>query len=828
VKLRAPVASTVPLHARLERISTIALGAAIVTIALIIACVSFIVGLINQVDAGRLQAKVLAENAAAAMLFQDAKSAKDLLQSAHNLPDIKVAALYAPQGQLFADFAREGHGAWASAPGQTPAGVAIAPTHIIVTESVVFQDQTAGTLKLWIGLGALYRQTAWLVVGTLVASAAAMLLSQILLRRLNVSLLHPISRLTELMVRVSEHGDYSVQGESSDITELNALGTCFNSMLDQIRQRDRTLATQRDHLAEQVSRNAAILEAIPDLLFELDIDGRYVNYHSPRTDLLAAPPEVFLGKRVSEILPPAAAKVCMAALKVAETDGVCIGEQIELSLSHGTFWFELSVSRKATADGQKPHFIVLSRDITERRLAEERIRRLAYFDSLTQLPNRQSFLERVNREIGRCEQDGKKLGVLFMDLDGFKNINDTMGHDVGDQCLKLVADRMRDGLRISDMVSRATIGVSELAFARLGGDEFTALLLGLSRPEHAWAIANRLGDVMRQPFVLEGREVLLTASIGIAMYPDDGIDASKLLKHADTAMYHAKEQGRDNCQFYSASLTQQAVRRMNLANNLRLALNRGEFLLRYQPQFDHKQGRITSVEALIRWQHPQEGLIPPLEFIPLAEEIGLIVPIGEWVLRTACAEAARWNRAGQPLRIAVNLSPLQIKGPGLLAMVSAVLAQSGLPAELLELEITEGTIMQDDGQTLKTLLALRNAGVRIALDDFGTGYSSMSYLKRMPLDNLKIDRSFVMGLPENAEDHAIVRAILSMAKTLGFSVTAEGVETVEQARVLAAMDCDSLQGYYFSRPVCAADIPALLAKTWHLEAPALDLIGVDS
>ncbi len=294
------------------------------------------------------------------------------------------------------------------------------------------------------------------------------------------------------------------------------------------------------------------------------------------------------------------------------------------------------------------------------------------------------------------------------------------------------------------------------------------------------------------------------------------------------AMYHAKDQGRDNCQFHNIALTDQAIRRMNLGNNLRHALERNEFRLLYQPQFDAKQGCITSVEALIRWEHPDEGTISPLDFIALAEQNGLIVPIGEWVLRTACAEGALWRQAGLPLRIAVNLSPLQFKNPHLVQVVRNVLAQSGLPASLLELEITEGAVMQDDGQTLATLLALRDAGVRMALDDFGTGYSSMNYLKRMPLNCLKVDRSFVSGLPENTEDHAIVRAILSMAKSLGFSVTAEGVETLEQSRVLTDMACDTLQGYYFSKPVPAADISALLGRKWPMIFRAQSLVGAAS
>ncbi len=571
------------------------------------------------------------------------------------------------------------------------------------------------------------------------------------------------------------------------------------------------------------ARNAAILQAIPDLLFEMDLQGRHLECHSPRSELLAVPVEQLLGRTVDEVMPPEAAHTCLAALHEAHAQGSSSGKQFELDLPRGTFWFELSVSRKATQDGEEPRFIVLSRDITERKDAEKKILRLAYFDGLTRLPNRQSFLQRVDREIKRALHSGTQLGVLFMDLDGFKNINDTLGHSVGDQILQRAANRLRRGVRPADLVSRPaeleTRGAepgSEVEFARLGGDEFTALILDLKGPEGALVVSRRILELMRRPYALEGRDLLLTASIGIALYPDDGTDAATLLKHADTAMYHAKDSGRDNCQFYSSALTQVAVQRMELEGDMRTALERGEFRLAYQPLLDVETGRIHVVEALIRWARPGYGMVPPLDFIAVAERSGLILDIGQWVLRTACADASRWQQPGQPVRLAVNLSPLQFKDPELLAIVLDALAQSGLAADLLELELTEGAVMADTDATMVTLNAFRSYGVRIALDDFGTGYSSLSYLKRMPLNTLKVDRSFVTGLPGDGDNRAIVRAILVMADSLGLTVTAEGVETLEQAQELKSMACASLQGYYFSRPVEAQAIPALLARQWAL------------
>jgi PAS domain S-box-containing protein len=572
------------------------------------------------------------------------------------------------------------------------------------------------------------------------------------------------------------------------------------------------------------ARNAALLSAIPDLLFEVDLDGCVIDFRAPRADLLAAPPETLIGRNLHEVLPPEACAVSMAALRSALELGFCGGAQIELPLPRGPSWFELSVSPKAMGPGEKPRFIVLSRDITERRVAEARITRLAFFDSLTGLPNRQSFLDRVDREIRRAEHQRDSLAVLFMDLDGFKTINDTLGHAAGDQILQWAAERLRDSLRPADLLAREPGDAGnrdvDLELARLGGDEFTALLLNMQHPEDALAVARRIGKLMRVPFIVDGREVTLSTSIGIALYPEDGQDAATLLKHADTAMYQAKKSGRDTAQVYSASLTSEILARVDLQASLRTALDRHEFHLVYQPQIDVASGRVGSVEALIRWNHPTRGLVSPLDFIPLAEESGLIGRIGAWVLQTACAEAACWQRSGLPVAIAVNLSPLQFATPDLPQQVMEALAGSGLAASCLELEVTEGALMEHSVATRVALRSLRDHGVSIALDDFGTGYSSLAYLTRMPISHIKIDRCFVDGLLDGGESEAIVRAVLAMAHSLGMRVTAEGVETLEQARALQAMACDTLQGFYFSRPVAARDVPALLTRRWVIDEAA--------
>lgn len=449
----------------------------------------------------------------------------------------------------------------------------------------------------------------------------------------------------------------------------------------------------------------------------------------------------------------------------------------------------------------------------DKALAAQRVRleRLAFNDSLTGLANRKSFQDLLARELEQAHGRRGELAILFLDLDGFKDINDSLGHSTGDALLQSAALRLRQVVGQGDGPAAHPAFTRGTHLARLGGDEFIALLVGPGR-DAALEAAHCIGNELRRPYFIEGRELRLGASIGIALYPDDGADVATLLKHADTAMYHAKAQGRDNAQFYAAALTQQAVERMTLERDLRVALERSQFHLVYQPQLDTRTGRIQSVEALIRWTHPERGPVSPAEFIPAAERMGLIGPIGEYVLRNACHAAAYWHRAGLGLRVAVNLSPVQLHHPGFVGLVADLLRETGLPAGALELEMTETALIDQTETTRETLLALHATGLRLALDDFGTGFSSMSYLHRMPLDTIKVDRSFVQGLPGDNDSLSIVRAIVSMARSLGLEVTAEGVETPEQALLLTELQCHALQGWYIGRPVPASDIEPLLQQ----------------
>jgi diguanylate cyclase (GGDEF)-like protein len=465
-------------------------------------------------------------------------------------------------------------------------------------------------------------------------------------------------------------------------------------------------------------------------------------------------------------------------------------------------------------------FITVQRQLeSELRKSHAEIQELAYYDPLTGLPNRQLFQERLRPAIERARCDGKQAALLFLDLDGFKAVNDTLGHRAGDHLLKEVGERFRRCVRLSDYLGRPTAEPSSESISRLGGDEFTVLLSEVAGPQGASRAAQRILDALAQPFEIGGREVFAGASIGIAMFPEDGEDAETLLRNADTAMYEAKARGRNNMQFFTAALSEASARRLALENRLRHAAQNEDFRLCYQPVRDVESGRLVGAEALLRWRDPESGPVSPAEFIPVAEQCGLIEAIGEWVLRAACAQAQAWFEAGyRPIRLAVNLSGHQIQRQGFVPLLRAVLAESGLSPAWLELEITESTIMQDSELTRSALGEISDMGLGLALDDFGTGHSSLYYLKRFPIDRIKIDRSFVDEIPANANDCAITSAIIAMAHSLHLEVVAEGVETQEQMAFLRERGCDEVQGFLFSPAVTAAEFERFLEREKDAEA----------
>ena len=446
----------------------------------------------------------------------------------------------------------------------------------------------------------------------------------------------------------------------------------------------------------------------------------------------------------------------------------------------------------------------------ERKRAEEQIFRMAFYDSLTELPNRVLFQDRLKQAISYAERNNRLLAVLFLDIDNFKRINDTFGHHIGDELLKGCAERLTGVLRKSDAVSRQ---IMPDLFARLGGDEFTVLLTEIRDTKDAARVARRILNVLSRPFVINNRELFVSTSIGIVIYPSDGKDVDSLLKNADAAMYHAKGNGKNNYQYYMESMNASALEMLTLENDLRRAIEREEFILYYQPRMHIRTGKISGLEALIRWVHPEKGLIQPATFIHLAEETNLITYIDEWVLKNAFRQGAVWQKSGYPsLYLSVNISGTQFKHDTLLDIVTESLSESGLNPHNLELEITESVLMQNAKSTLSVLYELKRMGLNLSMDDFGTGYCSFSYLKSFPLDIIKIDRTFITDINKTKADAAIVKAIIAMSHTLKLKVVAEGVETDEQLSLLREMGCDEMQGYLLSRPLPAEEINAFLLK----------------
>lgn len=437
----------------------------------------------------------------------------------------------------------------------------------------------------------------------------------------------------------------------------------------------------------------------------------------------------------------------------------------------------------------------LQEEVAEREQAEERVMHLANHDALTGLPNRRLLIDRLGQALALAHRENHQVAVLFMDLDRFKTINDSLGHMTGDALLQNVARRLSETLREGDTVSR------------LGGDEFVVVLPSLDQPKAAEKVALKLVDALAPPIDLGGQELRVSASIGISLFPEDGCDTETLLRNADSAMYHAKDMGRNNYQFFMEQMNVAAAERLRLENDLHRALERQEFELHFQPRVSVANGLACGIEALIRWRHPERGLVLPGHFIPVAEDTGLIVPIGEWVINEACRQGTAWCAAGLPqIPVAVNLSPRQFRQSNLVDTVARTIERHGWPCNLLELEITEGVLMQQTSDTLKTLEALNRLGVGLAIDDFGTGYSSLSYLKRFPVDFLKIDQSFVRDIAVDPDDATIVTAIIGLAHSLGLTVVAEGVENASQLDFIREAGCDEAQGYHIGRPMPAGQM----------------------
>jgi diguanylate cyclase (GGDEF)-like protein/PAS domain S-box-containing protein len=554
-----------------------------------------------------------------------------------------------------------------------------------------------------------------------------------------------------------------------------------------------------DALFFEKERASVTLNSIGDAVLCTDLDGKVSYLNAVAESMTGWPRAEASGKTLAEvfrIIDGATRGLARDPMKLAVELNKTVGLTLNCLLVRRDgieFAIEDSAAPIHDKTGRIVGAVIVFHDVSAARATARQITHSAQHDVLTNLPNRLLLNDRLVQSLSLAERQEHLLAVAFLDLDRFKYVNDSLGHAAGDLLLQSVAQRLQDGLRACDTISRQ------------GGDEFVILLPGLACPEDAGAIARKLLGLLNAPHVIEGQTLHINGSIGISLYPSDGSDGETLIKNADMAMYCAKERGRNNFQFYLSAMNAKAVERQTLESALRFAIDRGEFFLNYQPKVCLKTGKTMGVEALLRWRRPDRGLVPPSQFVPVAEDAGLIVAIGQWALATACRQARAWQLEGmQFLPVSVNVSALEFRDIGFVEKVKAILSETGLPAQFLEMELTEGVLMEDPGPTVSALQELKRMGIRLAVDDFGTGHSSLSYLRQFPIDALKIDRSFVKQITAKTGDSKIISAIIGMAKSLEYLVVAEGIETCEQKSYLQDQGCAQGQGYLFSRPLSAA------------------------
>lgn len=601
-----------------------------------------------------------------------------------------------------------------------------------------------------------------------------------------------------------------LSGEESSSADASPRGTfrIFGSLRDVTDRRRTEEALQRSE-----TEFRALVEQASDAIFVLDPKGRIEKANPAAREFFGLDPATFLSTAIAELFEsdPEQEETFDEEALSRNADFRSI-RKARTGREEGT-WVDVSVRR--LLDGR---IQVVTRDISERVEAARRIRDLAYFDSLTGLANRARFGEMLRAELDRCSRTERRFALLFLDIDRFKQVNDSLGHKAGDELLKMIGDRLKGLIRATDAVSILSVAETEdvqrhAPISRVGGDEFTILVSSLEHPQDAARVARRTIHALSRSFNLAGQEVFVGASVGIAVWPDDGVSGEELLQSADTAMYHAKSRGGQGYEFFNQTMSVSSSKRLQIESNLRRARVQDEFRLVYQPIRDARTGEVEAVETLLRWTDSDGQFVGPDEFIPIAEETGVIVEIGAWVLRTACQQAAEWRRRGfAPIRLSVNLSVVQLRDVGLVESIEQILFETGLPHDALELEITETSILDANPNITASVVKLTEKGIGFALDDFGTGYSSLSALQRFPIDRLKIDRSFVSGVGVSPNDEALASAIVALAKRLDLRVVAEGVEEENQARFLSALGCDELQGYLISRPLPAEEFEVFLRK----------------
>ena len=611
-----------------------------------------------------------------------------------------------------------------------------------------------------------------------------------------------------------KHGAYDyIKKPYTTETLINSVNNALKK-----RQLEQENTRMQAKLQESEKLHRYLVNKSPDIVYMLDSNGRFTFVNKRLETLLGYKKEDVLGNHYTSIIHEDDHEKAMHTFNERRTgDRAITNVELRFKCKNNDCaprHFETSIipieisavgiynTNNDLSDSKFLGTYGIARDITERVEAEEIIRFQAYHDMLTRLPNRTLLKDRLNQAISHARRNESKLSVMFLDLDRFKMVNDTLGHVVGDQLLQAVSIRLKKCLREGDTL------------ARIGGDEFTLLLPEIHDSKCSERVAHKIIKSLEQPFNINDNEFFVSTSIGIAHYPDDGTTMETLIKHADIAMYSVKGNGKNGYRFYADHMNEAFSKHLSLENDMRRALTQKQFKISYQPQINIETGEVFAMEALIRWDHPQRGAISPYEFISLAEETGLILPIGEWVLKNACAELKRWREAGlSNIRVAINISACQLEQENIVKTIIDILHENNIPGEMLEIEITENMIMKDIENGISKLTQLSNHGINIAIDDFGTGYSSLSYLKRLPIDTLKIDRSFIHDMQNSDEDASIIKAIIAMAKGLGLNIISEGVETKEQLELLKAWRCKNVQGFLFSRPLAQKEAMGFLKSS---------------
>ena len=573
-------------------------------------------------------------------------------------------------------------------------------------------------------------------------------------------------------------------------------------------------------LRESERKNRAFIRAIPDSMLVIDKAGVVVTQHRGKDGSRLLDRFVNAGRSLLDALPEQIAESWRSQIESVLTTGQTSQSEDHYEDDGANYYYETRM-----VPYTKNSVLVMQRDVSEKKRADAKVRRLAFYDTLTGLPNRQAFLIQVSEAIREAKENDSHLSILYFDLDNFKRINDSLGHSTGDALLRGIARRLEQCVRRDDSVARFGTSNSQMQVARLGGDEFTVLLRDLSSPDEAAAVAERILAVLREPLHYNGQQFVITPSVGIASYPEDGEDIDTLVKNADMAMYGAKAQGRNCISMFSGTMSVRSLERLELEDSLRKAIANGDLDLNYQPKLDITTRQVTGVEALVRWTHPDRGPVSPAKFIPIAEEAGLIVDLSHWVLEAACQQLVAWTGTDlEHIHVAINLSGKQFREDEVDVQIIDAIKRHGFDRSRLELELTEGTLMTDVETTVETLTQLKEAGLKIAVDDFGTGYSSLSYLKKFPIDALKIDRAFVQEIDAGGNDRSICAAIIALARSMDLKVIAEGVETSEQLQHLRFLGCDEIQGYYFAKPMTADKVTSFLTEYIRKTARAVPLV----